>query len=86
MSDKETKTISRSTYLQALALFTMGRRRYFEARAFETELGKLLGIADDMSYAGHVSDAMYESGDGNFDVALEREGVVVAQDADNEQA
>lgn len=77
MKTEPKKIISRSVYLQALGLFTIGRRHYERAREAEIECGRLLGIwDDDVEHAGHVSDAMYERG-GNLDTALRLERIVV---------
>ena len=78
MSDKQPKrTISRSTYLQALGLFTLANKRAIESKVAEAELARLLGYGDD-PYAGCVSDEIFEDRP-KFDQALARENIVVRQ-------
>jgi hypothetical protein len=67
------KTISHQTYLQALGLFTLAYQRVQVGQFAEKELLKLLGVED----LSHVSDELYGKG-GDFDAALEREGIIVA--------
>lgn len=72
----ETKTISRSMYLQALGLFTLGHSYSERADEARKELALLLGIDPD----GHLSDAMYSYGKADFDEAFKREGLIMEEE------
>lgn len=65
--------ISRTTYMQALALYTVATKHYVRCREMEMELCELLGFED--NYAGCISDEIYE--DGDFDRGLKREKIAV---------
>lgn len=69
---KETKTITRSTYLQALGLFTLATTHMRRVDESREELMRLLGIEDN----GHIDDEIYSPQHG-FDKALDLEGVKV---------
>jgi hypothetical protein len=72
-----TKMITRTTYLQALGLFTMAHRHRTKADEFQKELATLLGV--DPHDSGHVSDAIYDDRR-TFDEALKLEGFTVEGD------
>lgn len=70
------KTISRSTYLQALGLYTMAHHHNQKADEFGNELVRLLGFEGiNDGDAGHISDAVY--GDRAFDEALKLSDITV---------
>ena len=69
----EPRTISRSIYLQALGLFTLGHSYSERADEARKELAQLLGTELD----GHLSDEMYSFGKADFDEAFKKEGLVV---------
>jgi hypothetical protein len=72
-------TITRSTYLQALGLFTVAKRHTEKAEEFSDELCKLLGFNDrNDNSAGHLSDAVW--GMGQFDEALKLSGITVTDE------
>jgi len=68
-----TMKISRSTYLQALGLFSLARKHQLKVVEFSKELDSLLNIEN-----GHVSDAVYDEAKG-FDEALKRDGIEVEE-------
>lgn len=73
------KTINRSTYLQALGLYTLGHRYNQKADECGDELAKLLGFEGrDDSDAGHIVDALW--GERPFDEALKLSGITIADD------
>lgn len=74
---KPTKTISPSTRLQALGLFTLASSHYIKLRAAELEMIALLGQDDQ----GCLSDAIYAEAHSPaaFDTALGHDGFVVAE-------
>ena len=67
------KTISRDDYLKAFALFTMARNHADEAERYNSVLANLL----DVDQYGHVADAIWEHGRGDFDEALKRAEIEV---------
>lgn len=72
----ETKTVSRSMYLQALGLFTLGHSYSERSDEIRKELALLLGTDPD----SHLSDEMYSSGKADFDEAFKREGLAVEEE------
>lgn len=74
----EPKIISRSAYLQALGLFTIGNSHYTKGREVEDMANGLLGLED----GSHVSDIMFNKGATvrDFDEALRKADVTVEDD------
>lgn len=72
---KETKTISRDTYLKALGLFTLGNGYYTKGREIEDAMNSLLGEED----GSHFSDSLFDKGAGTreFDEALQKSSIAV---------
>ncbi len=69
------KTISRSTYLQALGLYTLAsihRQKVDDARE---ELVRLLGVENN----GHIDDEIYSPNRG-FDEALKLEEIAITDE------
>lgn len=62
------KCIDRSTYLQALALYTLAFNKIKSAEECKTELCKLLGLDEREYEDSHISDAIF--GSQGFDEAL----------------
>jgi len=79
MSDTPKKTISRTTYLQAFGLYTLGRKYDEKLTEVGDELTKLLGFeGPNDSDAGHIADSLW--GDQSFDEALKLTGIEVSED------
>ena len=79
MTKEVKKPISRSTYLTALALFTVAQKHYTKCRELELELFDLLGYQEEI-YAGHISDHIY-SEEGSFETAMKHENFTVTAPA-----
>lgn len=72
----EPKTVSRDTYLKALAMFTMGNQLYVQARDLQLRIGDMFGLED----GSHVDDAFYSNTIASvrdFDAALKRQDITV---------
>jgi hypothetical protein len=69
------KTINRSTYLQALGLYTLASIHRAKVDDAREELLRLLGVENN----GHIDDEIYSPNRG-FDEALKLEGFTVADD------
>jgi len=72
-----TTVIDRSTYLQALALYTMASRKQAEAVAYEEELHRLLGL----ERGSRVGDGIYSEPAEDFDQVLRYVKIEVAPDS-----
>ena len=76
------KQISRDEYLKALALFTVSHDYYVESCRFAAALNKIIMTEPEQFPGGHVNDAIYTDGKvtvSDFDEALRREGIIVAE-------
>lgn len=73
----EPKTISRTTYLQALGLYTMACRLQQDADRFNTELNKMLGLDAPTFTDSRVSDGIYSRPAEPFDLVLEYSKITV---------
>lgn len=79
----EPKTITRSTYLQALGLFTMAVNHSRKYSEFKDELLRTLGFdPDDWSNGGDsIGDATWGGQDDpSFDEALKKDGIAVSDE------
>jgi hypothetical protein len=74
--------ISRTTYLQALALYTMASRKQAEAVAYEEELHKLLGL----ERGSRIGDGIYSEPAEDFDQVLGYAKIQVAPESDGAAA
>jgi hypothetical protein len=64
----EAKTITRSQYLQAMALYTMVRKRQQEVDAFNIEMNRILGLDAPTFQDSRVTDGTWK--DEPFDLVL----------------
>lgn len=74
------KTITRDTYLKALALATMSSEHYVLAREMQLKMDEMLGLED----GSDCSDAIYSKPKmavRDFDVALKRSNITVEPEA-----
>lgn len=80
------RTISRDTYLKALALFTLATDHYKHLRESQIKMIEVLGLENDG--CRHTDDAIYEENGASvrdFDEALKKENIVVADPASDPQ-
>lgn len=75
MAERKQRVVDPDTKLKALALFVMAADHYQQCRAFEGQLGKLLGYDEDDNYLGCLSDEIYDNG--RFEAGFKKEGFVV---------
>jgi len=68
MSDP--KTITRSQYLQALALYTMASKCQTDVDRFEIEMNRVLGLEGPEFTGSRVSDGIYSRPQESFDLVL----------------
>jgi hypothetical protein len=77
----EPKTITRSQYLQALALYTMASRLQQDVDRFNTEMNKLLGLDAPRFQDSRISDGIYSRPSEPFDLVLSYENIAVEPEA-----
>lgn len=66
----EPKTITRSQYLQAFALYTMAANLQRDVDRFEIEMNKVLGLEEPEFTGSRVSDGIFASPQEPFDRVL----------------
>lgn len=74
----EPKTITRGEYLQALALYTMMRKRQQEVDAFNIEMNRLLGLDAPTYQDSRVTDGTWKNEP--FDLVLSYVNITVEPD------
>ena len=79
MNDEKRK-ISRGTYLQALALYTMASRLQADVDRFNTEMNKLLDLDAPTFSDSRISDGIYSRPSEPFDLVLDYSGIEVEAD------
>ena len=77
----EPKTISRSQYLQALALYTMAALMQADVDRFEIEMNKVLGLEPPEFTGSRVSDGIYSRPPESFDLVLSYVNITVEPEA-----
>lgn len=77
----EPKTITRSEYLQAFALFTMALKLQKDVDRFEIEMNKILDLEGPQFTGSRVSDGFYSRPPEPFDLVLVYAGITVEDDA-----
>lgn len=77
----EPKTISRSTYLQALALYTMASRLQQDVDRFNIEMNKVLDLDGPTFSDSRLSDGIYARPTEPFDLILGYVNITVEPDA-----
>lgn len=77
----EPKTITRSEYLQALALYTMACKCQADAERFEIEMNKVLGLDGPEFTGSRVSDGIYSRPQESFDLVLSYVEIAVEPEA-----
>lgn len=77
----EPKTITRSEYLQALALYTMASKCQVDAERFEIEMNKVLGLEGPEFTGSRVSDGIYARPQESFDLILSYVKIAVEPEA-----
>lgn len=81
--------ISHDDYLKALALFTMANEHYVKASEFAAAVNRIIMVTPEQYTGGHVDDAIYAStrqSVADFDEAVRREGVKIAEAAPEEKS
>jgi hypothetical protein len=74
----EPRTITRSQYLQAMALYTMVRKRQQEVDAFNIEMNKILELDAPTFQDSRVTDGTWK--DEPFDLVLSYVNITVEPD------
>ena len=77
----EPKTISRSTYLQALGLYTMASRLQQDVDRFNVEMNRMLGLDAPDFQDSLLSDGIYARPPGSFDHILQNCEITVEPEA-----
>jgi hypothetical protein len=77
----EPKTITRSQYLQAFALYTMAVRLQADVDRFEVEVNKVLGLEPPEFTGSRVSDGIYSRPAESFDLVLSYVNITVEPEA-----
>lgn len=75
------KTITRSEYLQALALYTMACRLQADVERFDIEMNKILGLEGPTFTGSRVSDGIYRNPIEPFDLVLSYVEIAVEPEA-----
>lgn len=75
------RTITRSEYLQALALYTMASRLQQDVERYNTEMNKILGQDPPTFSYSRLSDGIYSKPPEPFDLVLGYAEITVEPDA-----
>lgn len=73
----EPKTITRSEYLQALALYTMASRLQHDVDRFNIEMNKILNLSGPEFSDSRISDGIYARPPEPFDLVLSYVNITV---------